>query len=83
MGIIECCAQQGHWEQAYAAWTQVQVAGLQLDTACLTALLTTLLAARQWQHMVQVFQAARLAQVAIATVAQNSFRFMFDTRQAG
>ena len=44
----------------------LQAAGMQPDGACLNALLAALQAAKQWQHVVQVFQAARQTQVANA-----------------
>ena len=61
--IIACCAQLGQWEQAYGAWSLMQMSGMQPDAACLNALLAALQAAQQWQHVIQVFQAARQAQV--------------------
>jgi len=64
MRIISCCSQLGQWDQAYASWTVLQAAGMQPDGACLNALLAALQAAKQWQHVVQVFQAARQTQVA-------------------
>jgi len=48
------------------------MAGMQPDTACLNALLTNLQGAKQWQHVVQVFQAARHIQV--ISSACNLFR---------
>jgi pentatricopeptide repeat protein len=62
--IVSCCSQLGRWDEAYAAWTVMQAAGMQPDGACLNALLAALQAAKQWQHVVQVFQAARQTQVA-------------------
>lgn len=62
--IVSCCSQLGRWDEAYAAWTVMQAAGMQPDGACLNALLAALQAAKQWQHVVQVFQAAQQTQVA-------------------
>lgn len=64
MRIISCCSQLAQWDQAYAAWTLLQADGMQPDGPCINALLAALQAAKQWQHVVQVFQAARQTQVA-------------------
>ena len=62
--IVAGCCQSGECEEAYAGWVMMQAAGLQPDAACLNALLAALRGAKQWQHAVHVFQAARQAQVA-------------------
>ena len=62
--IVAGCCQSGQCEEAYAGWVRMQAAGLQLDPACLNALLAALRGAKQTQHAVCVFQAARQAQVA-------------------
>lgn len=62
--IVAGCCQSGQCEEAYAGWVMMQAAGLQPDKACLNALLAALRGAKQWQHALHVFQAARQAQVA-------------------
>ena len=62
--IVAGCCRSGQCEEAYAGWVMMQAAGLQPDTACLNALLAALREAKQWQHALHVFQAARQAQVA-------------------
>ena len=57
--IIVSSARAGQWEPALAAWSLLQGCGQQPDQACLNALLEALQRARQWQHAVRVFQAAR------------------------
>ena len=63
--IVAGCCQSRQCEEAYAGWVMMQAAGVQPDTACLNALLAALRGAKQWQHAVHVFQAARQAQVAL------------------
>ena len=61
--IVCSCAQLGQREEAYTGWSMMRSAGLQPDTACLKAVLAVLCEAKQWQHALQVFQAARQATV--------------------
>lgn len=61
--IVSSCARAEQCEEAYAGWSMMRSAGVQPEGACLNALLAALCQAKQWQHALHVFQAARQAQV--------------------